>query len=101
MPAHRCVVLPWIKSLGQRIFIPSWLAITIGPVIFSWRPLDKVELAHELQHVRQWQKYGLSYIPRYFAASNAAVKAGGDRYWDNAFEVEARAAAEKVREDPA
>ena len=98
MPAHRCLVIPPIKWLGQRIFFPTWLAITIGPLIFSWRPLDNVELAHELQHVRQWQKYGLSYIWRYFAASNAAAKAGGDRYWDNAFEVEARAAADKVRE---
>jgi hypothetical protein len=97
MPFHRCVVIPWLRALGQRFVLPTWLAITIGPVIFSWRALDEVELAHELEHVRQWRKYGLGYVPRYFAASNAAVKAGKDRYWDNEFEVEARAAAEKVR----
>ncbi len=97
MPPYRCVVIPWLRGIGQRYIFPSWLAITIGPFIFSWRPLDQVELAHEVQHVRQWRKNGLMYIPRYFAASSAAVKAGGDRYLDNAFEVEARAAAEDMR----
>ena len=97
MPAYRCVVIPLLKAIGQRFILKDWLAITIGPLVFSWRELDPVELAHEIQHVRQWRKNGLMYIPRYFAASRAAVKAGGDRYWDNAFEVEARAAADKVR----
>ena len=97
MPPYKTVVLPWLQVIGQRFIMPNWLAITIGPLIFSWRELDPVELAHEVQHVRQWRREGLSYIPRYFAASNAAVKAGKDRYWDNDFEVEARAAAEKVK----
>jgi hypothetical protein len=97
MPSHHCIVIPWLKAIGQRFIFPTWLAITIGPLIFSWRPLDDVELAHELQHVRQWRANGLAYIPRYLAASNAAAKAGKDRYWDNAFELDARAAADKVR----
>jgi hypothetical protein len=96
VPRYRSIVIPWLKAIGQRYIFKDWLAVTIGPLIFSWRPLNEVELAHEVQHVRQWRRYGLGYIPRYFAASNAAVKAGGDRYWDNAFEVEARAAAEKA-----
>jgi hypothetical protein len=89
-----------LRLIGQRFIMPDWLAITIGPLIFSWRALDKFELAHEVQHVKQWRKEGLMYVPRYWAASDAAVKAGKDRYWDNRFEVEARAAAEKVREEP-
>jgi len=97
MPPYQCVVLPFLKPLGQRFIMPNWLAMTIGPLIFSWRKLDPVELAHEVQHVRQWRREGLMYIPRYFAASDAAVKAGKDRYWDNAFEVEARTAADKVK----
>jgi hypothetical protein len=97
MPAHRCIVWPWLRPLGQRFIFRSWLAITIGPLIFSWRRLDAAELAHELEHVRQWRSNGLRYIPRYFAASRAASKAGKDRYWDNAFEVEARAAADRQR----
>ena len=97
MPPYHCIVIPWLKGPAQRLILPNWLAITIGPLIFSWRVLDPVELAHEVQHVRQWRREGLRYIPRYFAASDAAVKAGKDRYWDNAFEVEARDAADTVR----
>jgi hypothetical protein len=37
------------------------------------------------------------YIPRYFRASRAAAAAGKDRYRDNAFEVEAYAAADTLR----
>jgi hypothetical protein len=77
--------------------MPNWLAITIWRWIFAWRPLDDAELAHELQHVRQWRANGLSYIWRYLAASRTAAKRGGDRYRDNRFEVEARAAADAVR----
>jgi hypothetical protein len=98
MPPYQCVVLSWLKPLGERFIMANWLAITIGPLIFSWRVLDKVELAHEVQHVKQWRKEGLMYVPRYLAASDAAEKAGKDRYRDNRFEVEARAAEEKVRE---
>jgi hypothetical protein len=97
MPPYKTVVLPLLQVLGQRFIMPNWLAITIGPLIFSWRVLDPVELAHEVQHVRQWRREGLMYVPRYFAASDAAAKAGKDRYWDNSFEVEARAAADKVQ----
>lgn len=97
MPPYRCVVIPLLRVIGQRFIFPTWLAITIGPIIFSWRKLDEVELAHEVQHVRQWRKNGLMYIPRYFAASKAASKAGKDRYLDNKFEAEAREVAEKVR----
>jgi hypothetical protein len=93
---YRNVVIPGLKAPAQRLVLSNWLAITIGPFIFSWRKLDPVELAHEIQHVRQWRKHGLMYIPRYFAASRAAEEAGKDRYWDNSFEVEARAAAEVV-----
>jgi len=96
-PRHRCIVWPWIRALAQRLIMPEWLAITIGPLIISWRPLNEVELAHELEHVRQWRRHGLRFIRRYFAASDEALKAGGHRYHDNIFEVEARAAEELVR----
>ena len=77
--------------------MPGWLAITIGRSIFGWRPLDDVELAHELAHDRQWRTNGLRFIPRYLAESRRAAAGGGDRYRDNRFEVEARAAADAVR----
>ena len=81
----------------QKFVLPNWTAITIGSRIFSWRALDEVELAHELTHVKQWKRYGLGFIPRYYMASRAASKSGGDRYADNVFEKEAAEAGEKAR----
>jgi hypothetical protein len=96
-PRHRLLVIPLIRRPAQRFILPNWLAITIGPLIISWRPLDPVELAHELAHVRQWQRHGIFFIWLYMRASSRAEAAGLDRYHDNVFEVEARAAAEAVR----
>lgn len=97
-PGHRLVVLPWLRAPARRLIMPNWLAITIGPLIVSWRPLDAPELAHELAHVRQWRRNGLLFIVRYLLASRRAARTGGDGYRDNAYEIEARAAAEAARE---
>jgi hypothetical protein len=97
-PAQRVIVLPFLRRMGSRLIMPGWLAITIWRWIIAWRPLDEVELAHELAHVRQWKANGWRYIPRYVAESRRAARGGGDRYRDNRFEVEARAAADAVRE---
>src|SRR3954468_3898152 len=88
-PPHRMHVWPWLRRPAQKVIFPNWLAITLWRHIFSWRPLDACELAHELCHVRQWNAHGVRYIARYLAASRAAQAAGGDRYRDNAFEAEA------------
>jgi hypothetical protein len=96
-PAHQLIVLPWLRRPGDHLLLPNWLAITIGKWIFSWRPLNDAELAHELTHVRQWHRYGLRFIPRYLRASwRAAWPEEGDSYRDNKFEVQARAAADAV-----
>ena len=68
-PHHRVLVWPWLRPLGQRFLLPSWLAITIGRWIFAWRALDEAELAHELTHVAQWRSYGILYMPRYLRPS--------------------------------
>jgi len=99
-PRHRIIVLPWIRGIMQRFVLPNWLAITLGPLIICWRPLEARELAHELAHVLQWRRHGLRYPWRYWRASEAAQAAGLDRYRDNAFEVEARAAELSVVETP-
>jgi hypothetical protein len=91
------VVLPWLKRPMQRFVLANWVAITIGRRIFAWRELDEVELAHELTHVKQWQRYGIGFIVRYFLASRAAAAAGGNRYFDNIYEKEAVDAADKIR----
>lgn len=84
----------WVRRPAQRFLLPDWLAITIGRHVISWRRLDEVELAHELKHVEQWACYGLRFIPRYLVAGRRAAAKGGDRYRDNPFEIEARAAEE-------
>lgn len=90
-------VRPALRRIGDRLLVRGWLAITIGTSIVSWRVLDPVELAHELEHVRQWQRHGAAgYVARYGLASLRAVLAGGDWYRDNAFEREAREAARRA-----
>lgn len=96
-PKHSLSVLPWLKGPMQRFVLKDWTAITIGSRIFAWRALDTTELAHELAHVRQWKRYGLTFIPRYYMASRKASKSGGDRYRDNAFEKEAMEAGEAAK----
>lgn len=97
MPSHRTHVWGWLKAPAQRVLLPNWLAITIYHDIFSWRPLDDYELAHELCHVRQWNANGIMYAWRYFQASRAAKAAGKDQYRDNAFEAEAYGVEDALR----
>jgi len=92
---HRVVVLPWLRRPGSWL-LRDWLAITIGPLIFSWRPLTDAERAHELEHVRQWRRHGATFPLRYWAESLRARRAGRRWYHDNRFEAEARTAAERI-----
>jgi hypothetical protein len=95
---YRVIVIPWLKRPAQRLILPNWVAITIWRWILAWRALDEAELAHELVHVRQWRENGfLRFIVRYFGESRQANIGGGDRYRDNRFEIEARAAEDEVR----
>ena len=94
--SHRVHVAPFLRLPG-RLLLRDWLAITLGRHIFCWRPLDEAELAHEVEHARQWERYGVLYIPRYLRASWRAWRRGAHRYYDNEFEIEARAAADRVR----
>jgi hypothetical protein len=95
---HRVHVVPWLRRLGGRL-LPSWLAITIGRDIFAWRALEPAELRHELQHVRQWSRYGLGFPLRYVGASLSSLLTGSGWYKGNRFEVEARQ-AEDPDDDP-
>ncbi len=88
----RLHVLPWLRRIGG-LWLPDWLAITVGRHIWAWRPLSESELAHELCHVRQWRRYGPRFIARYVRASWRAWRRGGHPYRDNAFEVAARRVA--------
>jgi hypothetical protein len=89
---HRVHVWPWTRPLAGRL-LPSWLAISLGRHVIAWRDLDEAELAHELEHVRQWQAHGLAFPVAYLFASLRARTAGGHWYTDNRYEVAAREAA--------
>ncbi len=85
-----------LRALGP-VLIPNWLAITLGRHIWAWRALTDAELAHELAHVAQWARYGVTFPLVYALASLRARRAGRHWYEGNQFEVEARRAAERRR----
>ena len=96
MTDHRVHVWPWLRPLG-RALLPNWLAITLGRHIFSWRAMTADELAHELEHVRQWRRHGAAFAVTYLAESLRARRAGKRWYHDNRFEAEAREAARRTK----
>ena len=67
--------------------------MAIGHVVFvNCRARSRRLLAHELMHVAQAARWGIFFPLMYVAASGLVVLRGGDAYWDNLFEVEARRA---------
>ena len=82
-----CEGAAWPRKLGWR-----YKAITFGHVVLCVDELDEVTLAHELVHVRQYERWGPLFIPAYIVAAGTAASAGGHYYRDNRFEVEARRA---------
>jgi hypothetical protein len=89
---HRVHVMPGLQRVGRRL-LPNWLAITVGRDIFAWRELSPVELAHELEHVRQWSRYRVAFPILYLGASVVALVTRKGWYRGNRFEAAARAAA--------
>lgn len=92
MRTHRVHVWPWLRRPGGRV-LPNWLAITIGRRIFAWRLMTDAELAHEMAHVRQWERHGWRFPILYLAESVRARRSGRRWYHDNRFEIEAREAS--------
>jgi hypothetical protein len=92
---YRVHVWPWLRAAGS-LFLRDWLAITICQRIFAWRAMTDTELEHELEHVRQWKRYGATFPARYLAASMRARRSGKRWYHDNRFEVDARDAAKRL-----
>jgi hypothetical protein len=68
-------------------------AMAIGHVIIADRAaVSRRLLVHELVHVAQAARWGVLFPLVYLGASLRAKRAGGNAYWDNVFEVEARRA---------
>ncbi len=78
----------WLRRVA---LVPNAAAITIGHVVLA-RDRDALEFtrAHERAHVRQYEKWGLAFIPAYVAAGAWALAAGDGAYRGNYFEREAR-----------
>ena len=74
-----------------RIPIPGGAAaITLGHTVLA-RTRDDLERTrrHEAVHVRQYERWGLFFVPAYLGASAWLWLAGQDPYRDNPFEREA------------
>lgn len=66
-------------------------AITLGHVVLgaSQDALDKTR-SHERVHVRQYERWGILFVLAYPLAGAWAWLQGGNPYWDNIFERQAR-----------
>jgi hypothetical protein len=77
-----------------RVHLMPIQAQTLGRYVFARGPVSPEILAHECEHIRQWERLGPLYLGTYFCASALARLRGGLPYWDNHFEVAARKKAE-------
>jgi hypothetical protein len=66
-------------------------AITFGHIIIAITA-EELECirAHELVHVRQYERWGIFFFPAYLGSSLWQLIRGRRVYWDNYFEVQAR-----------
>lgn len=66
-------------------------AITFGHVVLGRTEQLLVQLrAHELQHVRQYERWGVVFFLAYPASSLYQLLRGRNPYWFNYFEVQSR-----------
>lgn len=81
----------WLSRLLQNVPISGGAAaLTLGHTILARSEADMRKIHdHELVHVRQYQRWGVLFVPAYFAASAWLWYLGRDFYRDNPFEKEA------------
>ncbi len=92
-----------VKENSKRARIAAWylgfpaVAMVFGSTIYLWKIKkdsflnDKKHFAHELCHVQQFKRYGFfRFLAMYLLES---LRKG---YYNNRFEIEARAAEEQV-----
>lgn len=73
-------------------------AITFGHVVIGLTEQNLEHLrAHEHEHVRQYERWGLFFFLAYPASSFYQWVRGNNPYWDNRFEVQARLRASEAR----
>ncbi|MFK8113683.1 MAG: hypothetical protein AB8B91_15885 [Rubripirellula sp.] len=82
---------PLIASVLNRMYVPA-MALTFGHVVFG-QTLAALEITrkHERVHVRQYERWGIAFVPAYIIVSVYLYLRGRDGYRENPFEVEAYA----------
>ncbi len=80
--------VPWLISRWPCG--PFTMAMTLGHVVLGRDAIClDVTRAHELVHIRQYERWGPLFIPAYLLCSALIWARGGDPYRDNPFEREA------------
>ena len=82
---------PRVAAVLHRMFVPA-LALTLGHAVFGQNQ-HALEFTrdHERVHVRQYERWGIFFLPAYLLASLYLYLRGRDFYRENPFEIEAYA----------
>lgn len=94
------VALPPQQKPGFRTLhrLP-FCALTLGHIVIGLTVRDlQRSRAHEHEHVKQYERWGLFFFLAYPASSLYQWLLGNKPYWDNWFEVQARQRAAGIRE---
>lgn len=82
---------PSIEDLLRRMPVPA-MAMTMGHVVFGCDQMAlEITRKHERVHVRQYERWGIGFVPAYLGASFVLYLRGRDGYRENPFEIEAYA----------
>jgi hypothetical protein len=88
--------IAWPGAAPRAARHVPFTAITFGHVVLGMSQAELTRLrAHEHAHVRQYERWGLLVLLLYPASSLWQLLRGRGAYWDNGFEVQARAAEKK------
>jgi hypothetical protein len=81
----------WLRWMLGRVPIAGGAAaMTLGHCVIARSAADLERCRrHELVHVAQYERWGLLFVPAYFACSAWMWLRGYDPYLDNPFEAEA------------
>lgn len=84
---------PFADMVLSRHPFGAMTAMALGHVIIAeYQGLSSRVLVHELEHVRQAERWGAVFPFAYLASSAWAGMRGRDAYWHNHFEIAARKA---------
>jgi len=89
-------LFPGSASRARLAHWSGFSAITFGHVVLALRDEDQTTLrAHERVHVAQYERWGVLFLLAYPAESLLQLLCGRRPYFDNRFEVAARAGASR------